>query len=202
MELQAQGVVGHIGIGCVEHEVHAAFMSKAPSAAVLLTVNDYNLLRRSAPSKPSHVPPPCTAVGAGEGRAVSRATCAHPQATRWRRYGATASWAEAAALGVGVLNAGVFYMGLLADPHASWQMGFKVATVTAVTAVIVAIRGGHSRRRRWGVRGDDRRGVGPTPPPRPPPFLFKPSARHSIAGRPRATRATHPRQRHGRLVGG
>ncbi|KAL1522135.1 hypothetical protein AB1Y20_021776 [Prymnesium parvum] len=86
VELQQQGVVGHIGIGCVEHEVHAAFMRNVSSAAVLLSVNDYNLLRR---------------------------------------YGSSASWAEAAALGIGVLNAGVFYMGLLADPRNSWNVGFK-----------------------------------------------------------------------------
>lgn len=39
-------MVGHIGLGVLEHEVHAAFLARAPSCAVLLTVNDYNLLRR------------------------------------------------------------------------------------------------------------------------------------------------------------
>lgn len=32
-------------------------------------------------------------------------------------------------MGVGVLNAGVFYMGLLADPEQSWEQGFKVAVL-------------------------------------------------------------------------
>ena len=41
------------------------------------------------------------------------------------RYVASTSWADAAAADVGILNAGALYMGLLADPDHSWQMGFK-----------------------------------------------------------------------------
>lgn len=87
VELQSLGLVGHIGLGCVEQEVHSAFLKKAGAAAgVLLTVNDHNLVRRFA----EHT-----------------------------------SWRDASALGYGMLNAGAFYMGLLADPHTSWRLGFK-----------------------------------------------------------------------------
>ena len=82
--LQADGLVGAVGIGCVEHEQHLAFISRAKGAGVLLSVNDYNLTRR---------------------------------------YAADATWPAARANGYGVLNAGALYMGLLADPHASWQHG-------------------------------------------------------------------------------
>ena len=44
-ELQRQGVVGYFGIGCVEHEVHSAMLQRA-DAAIVLSVNDFNLLRR------------------------------------------------------------------------------------------------------------------------------------------------------------
>ena len=55
-------------------------------AAILLSVNDFNLVRRYAPEE---------------------------------------SWMMARDKDVGVLNAGTFYMGLLADPYNSWQLGFK-----------------------------------------------------------------------------
>ena len=42
-----------------------------------------------------------------------------------RRYGPEGSWTDAAEAGAGILNAGVFYMGLLADPEESWSQGFK-----------------------------------------------------------------------------
>ena len=87
-ELQRQGVVGHVGIGCVEHEVHLAMMSRADAhVGVLLSVNDFNLLRR---------------------------------------YGASGSWGDAAARDVGVLNAGAFYMGLLACCLCGGIYGFLV----------------------------------------------------------------------------
>jgi D-threo-aldose 1-dehydrogenase len=85
-ELQREGVVGYIGLGCVEHEQHTRFIARVEDAAVLLTVNDYNLLRR---------------------------------------YALRSSWPAAATKSVGILNAGAFYMGLLADPASSWTHGFK-----------------------------------------------------------------------------
>ena len=36
-----------------------------------------------------------------------------------------AQYLTAVLQGVGVVNAGIFYMGLLANPAASWSMGFK-----------------------------------------------------------------------------
>lgn len=86
LRLQSEGAVGAVGIGCVEHDVHRAFLRRAPAASVLLSVNDYNLLRR---------------------------------------FGPAGSWQDAEASDVGVLNAGAYYMGLLAAPSTSWGMGFK-----------------------------------------------------------------------------
>ena len=86
-ELQEQGVIRHLGLGCQEHDAHAKFMKLAGSlGSVILTVNDHNLLRRTV---------------------------------------AKTSWIEAHEREMGILNAGVFYMGLLADPINSWKMGFK-----------------------------------------------------------------------------
>jgi D-threo-aldose 1-dehydrogenase len=85
-DLQRENVVGHIGLGCVEHEQHLRFLSDCSDASVLLTVNDFNLLRR---------------------------------------FALQSSWPAAAKHDVGVLNAGAFYMGLLADPRGSWSQGFK-----------------------------------------------------------------------------
>ena len=84
------------------NKVHSSFLARAPGASVLLSVNDYNLLRR---------------------------------------YVARSSWVEAAARDVGVLNAGALYMGLLADPHHSWQMGFK-ATLKRPALVSLALEMG------------------------------------------------------------
>ena len=87
--LKEEGAVGHIGIGCVEHEQHRAFLSSPDfqeHAEIVLSVNDFNLVRR---------------------------------------YGPEGSWLDAEKGGAGILNAGTFYMGLLADPEASWSQGFK-----------------------------------------------------------------------------
>lgn len=58
-------------------------------------------------------------------------------------------------MGVGVLNAGVFYMGLLADPEQSWEQGFKVAVLLIFSCSREGMRG----RRRDGKEGG-RDGVG------------------------------------------
>jgi D-threo-aldose 1-dehydrogenase len=42
-----------------------------------------------------------------------------------RRFAAEGTWGEATRRGVGILNAGALYMGLLASPASSWSMGFK-----------------------------------------------------------------------------
>ena len=82
--LQKQGVVGHIGIGCVEHEQQRRAMVH-PACEVVLAVNDYNLVRR---------------------------------------YATTEVFPHTSENGVGVLNAGIFYMGLLADSRSGWKGGF------------------------------------------------------------------------------
>lgn len=97
-ELRAEGKVGHFGIGCVEDEHQLSFItSAAADCSVVLTVNDYNILRR---------------YGA-EGNCIGDSAAKGP-----------ATFAEAQARDIGVMNAGAFYMGLLADPQA-WQEGFR-----------------------------------------------------------------------------
>jgi hypothetical protein len=61
-----------------------------PEASILLSVNDFNLVRR---------------------------------------YAAEGSWVQAKEKDVGIINAGSFYMGLLADPYQSFEMGFKKTLV-------------------------------------------------------------------------
>jgi D-threo-aldose 1-dehydrogenase len=84
-ELKRQGVVGHIGIGCVDRPQQLLFL-KEPDAEVVLSVNDWNLVRRYANDD---------------------------------LFPATAE------AGAGVINAGCFYMGLLAAPATSFTEGFK-----------------------------------------------------------------------------
>ena len=109
-DLQRQEVVGSVGIGCVEHAQHRAFMAAAgDDAGVLLSVNDFNLVRRYG-----------AAAEAGEaGEAGDSAGGAES--------GGGGSWVDAGRRDVGILNAGAFYMGLLAEPHTSWSQGFKAS---------------------------------------------------------------------------
>lgn len=88
--LREQGVVNYLGIGCVEHEQQRTFMeyNGGKNCDLVLTVNDFNLVRRYG-SDPSGAFP-----------------FAHEH-------------------DIGVINAGAFYMGLLADPKNSWSQGFK-----------------------------------------------------------------------------
>jgi D-threo-aldose 1-dehydrogenase len=88
--LREEGVVKYLGIGCVEHEQQRMFMeyNNGADCDLVLTVNDFNLVRR---------------------------------------YGSDESGAFPLAQerDMGVINAGAFYMGLLADPLNSWSLGFK-----------------------------------------------------------------------------
>ena len=87
LDLKRQGAIQSIGLGCVELEHHLQFMEH-PAAEAILTVNDYNLVRRRVAAE---VLP--TAI---ERRA-------------------------------GMINAGIFYMGLVGGlpPAESFSMGFK-----------------------------------------------------------------------------
>eukprot|EP00949_MAST-11_sp_MAST-11-sp1_P004990 g4990.t1 len=84
VDLKQQGTVGHIGIGCVEHQQQQRMMQES-SCDIVLTVNDYNLLRRDA---------------------------------------AREIFPRVQQSGIGLMNAGVSYMGLLADTKRGWQGGF------------------------------------------------------------------------------
>lgn len=91
-QAKAEGLIGHIGLGTHDKPhapLHRRFLED-PDAEVLLTVNDYNILRRYAGDD-------------------------------------TGAFAAAQAKNAGVMNAGVFYMGLLSgiDPRESYSMGFK-----------------------------------------------------------------------------
>jgi aryl-alcohol dehydrogenase-like predicted oxidoreductase len=86
-DLAAQGVVGAIGIGCVDRPQQLRFLEE-PDAAAVLSVNDWNLARR---------------------------------------YGGEELFEPCAAAGAGVINAGCFYMGLLAAPQTSFEEGFKAS---------------------------------------------------------------------------
>lgn len=83
-DLKRQGVVKHIGIGCVEHEQQTCMMDH-PSCEIVLTVNDYNILRR---------------------------------------YASEEQFELANSKGIGIMNAGCFYMGLLANAETGWSHGF------------------------------------------------------------------------------
>ena len=86
-QLKREGSIGHIGLGCVEHENHHAVLDDG-RVDVILTVNDCNLVRR---------------------------------------YGLDQVYPRAVSQDVGILNAGIFYMGLLGGlhPEMSFSMGFK-----------------------------------------------------------------------------
>ena len=91
-EAKAEGLIGHIGLGTHDKPhapLHRRFLED-PDAEVLLTVNDYNILRRYAGGSSGALP-------------------------------------AAQVKNAGVMNAGVFYMGLLSgiDPRESYSMGFK-----------------------------------------------------------------------------
>lgn len=92
---KAEGLIGHIGLGTHDKPhapLHRRFLED-PDAEVLLTVNDWNILRRYAGDD----------------------------------SGGGGAFAAAAAKNAGVMNAGVFYMGLLSgiDPRESYSLGFK-----------------------------------------------------------------------------
>eukprot|EP00912_Choanoflagellata_sp_UC4_P000841 UC4_evm2s517 len=86
-ELKRQNSIGHIGLGCLEHENHVVAIEDG-RFDVILTVNDCNLIRRFA------VPE------------------LYPRASKKN---------------VGIINASIFYMGLIGgiSPHESFSMGFK-----------------------------------------------------------------------------
>ena len=48
LELRDQGVLKYIGLGCVDREQQLQFLEHSPVADCILTVNDYNLVRRFA----------------------------------------------------------------------------------------------------------------------------------------------------------
>lgn len=87
LDLKRQGAIQSIGLGCVELEHHLQFMEH-PAAEAILTVNDYNLVRRRVAAE------------------------VLPTALEKR---------------AGMINAGVFYMGLVGGlpPAESFSMGFK-----------------------------------------------------------------------------
>ena len=85
--LKQEGCIDHIGLGCLEHENHAAVLDDG-RVDVILTVNDCNLVRR---------------------------------------YVLEDIYPTAQSQDVGIVNAGIFYMGLLGGlrPEVSYSMGFK-----------------------------------------------------------------------------
>ncbi len=99
-ELRSQGKIGYFGIGCVEHVQQKLFIDSG-ECSVVLTVNDYNLIRRYA----------------AEGNVLNEGT---PEETRGE-----APFAICKEQDIGIMNAGALYCGLLADPEGGWDQGFK-----------------------------------------------------------------------------
>lgn len=100
LQLRDEGKVGYFGIGSVDQEQILDFMkSPRTDCSVYLSVNDNNLVRRYAAT----------------GDVVSGSPL---------RYGPS-PYAEAQWRDIGVLNAGIYYMGLLADPENAWSTGFR-----------------------------------------------------------------------------
>ena len=98
-DLVREGVVGSLGIGCVEREQQLRFMEE-PDADVVLAVNDWNLARR---------------------------------------FAADDLFEAAVEKDVGIINAGCYYMGMLAAPSTSFQQGFK-ATLDVPQLLDLALR--------------------------------------------------------------
>lgn len=108
-ELRSVGKVGFFGIGCVEHEQQRKFFElAAPDCSVILTVNDYNLVRRYAATGNKNGAPAKVSPSSNEAGSVFEA---------------------AQTGGVGILNAGALYMGLLGDPATAWSNGGFLETV-------------------------------------------------------------------------
>jgi len=100
LQLREEGKVKYFGIGTVDQPQAIVFMqSNVADCSVYLAVNDFNLIRRYA------------SLGN-----VSQTTPNMHDPSPF----AEAQWRD-----IGVLNAGVYYMGLLADPANGWSLGFK-----------------------------------------------------------------------------
>jgi len=101
--LRDEGKVQFFGIGCVEHAQQTRFLEGAgEDCSVILTVNDYNLVRRYAECGDRGE------EGSPFGRAMSPSFA--PSGSQQK---------------IGIMNAGALHMGLLTEPKKMWREGFR-----------------------------------------------------------------------------